>query len=64
MGKLKTQMIVEQEQEFIRKELGYKNQTQTLAGLDMSDEELARFDKEFNDWLDAYEASFGGRDYL
>jgi hypothetical protein len=28
-------------------------------GMVDSDEALAQFDKEFNDWLDAYEKSFG-----
>jgi len=30
-----------------------------VCGIDLSDEELATFDKEFIAWLDAYEASFG-----
>ena len=70
MGKLKNQMIADAEQEFIRQEKRY------LSGRDISsraslcrinepsDEDLARFDKEFNDWLDAYERSFGNGEYL
>lgn len=30
-----------------------------VCGIDLSDEELATFDKEFKEWLEAYEKSFG-----
>jgi hypothetical protein len=30
-----------------------------VCGIDLSDEELATIDKEFMEWLDAYEKSFG-----
>jgi hypothetical protein len=54
MGKLKESLIIEQEQQDINRSGGLN-----VCGLDLSDEELATIDKEFNAWLDAYEASFG-----
>ena len=30
-----------------------------VCGIDLSDQELATLDKEFREWLDAYEKSFG-----
>jgi hypothetical protein len=59
MGKLKNLIITEQEQLDSRLYPKLANKDPRNSGLDVSDEELAQFDKEFNDWLDAYEASFG-----
>jgi hypothetical protein len=59
MGKLKESIIAEQEQLDSRLYKVSANNDPRISGLDISDEELAQFDKEFNDWLDRYEASFG-----
>ena len=58
MGKLKESIIAEQEQLDSRLYKVSANNDPRISGLDISDEELAQFDKEFNDWLDRYEASF------
>jgi hypothetical protein len=64
MSKLKDSIITEQEQLDSRlyPVLANKDPRSSglnVCGIDLSDEELATLDKEFNDWLDAYEASFG-----
>jgi hypothetical protein len=59
MGKLKESIIAKQEQLDSRLYKVSANNDPRISGLDISDEELAQFDKEFNDWLDCYEASFG-----
>jgi len=59
MGKLKESIIAKQEQLDSRLYKVSANNDPRISGLDISDEELAQFDKEFNDWLDRYEASFG-----
>ena len=59
MGKLKNAIIAEQEQMDSRLYPKLANNDPRVSGLDITDEELAQFDKEFNDWLDKYEASFG-----
>ena len=64
MGKLKNLIITEQEQLDSRLYPKVANKDPrgnglNVCGIDLSDQELATLDKEFNDWLDAYEASFG-----
>lgn len=64
MGKLKNALIRHEE---IHRQLSAGKQTHEkldprMRGLVDSDEELLRYEMEFNDWLDKYEASFG--DYL
>lgn len=63
MGKLKNMLIVANEQMDNRLLPKTISTDPRVRGMDISEEELAQFDKEFNEWLDAYEASFG-RDYL
>jgi hypothetical protein len=60
MSKLKDSIITEQEQ--MDNRLLPKSLTKTSrdSGLEITDEVSAQFDKEFNAWLDAYEASFNG----
>jgi hypothetical protein len=61
MGKVKAWAQDEFEKSLATKEqqarFGAGNPRQ--GGMVDSDEAWAQFDKEFNDWLDAYEASFG-----
>ena len=52
MGKLKQALIVEQEQSYA----SFKSEPK---GEVLNQQDWAEFDKEFNAWLDAYEASFG-----
>lgn len=59
MGKLKNMLIVDQEQMDNRLLPKSLSKDPRVSGLDITDEELAQFDKEFNEWLDMYEASFG-----
>lgn len=59
MGKLKNAIIAEQEQMDSRLYSVLANKNPRTSGLEITDEELAQFDKEFNDWLDMYEQSFG-----
>ena len=60
MGKLKNAIIAEQEQMDNRLYPKLANQDPRNSGIqNISDEELAVFDREFNEWLDAYEKSFG-----
>lgn len=59
MSKLKDSIIAEQEQLDARLYPKLANKDPRNSGLDISDAELAQFDKEFNDWLDKYEHSFG-----
>ena len=63
MGKLKNMLIVDEEQLDSRLLPKSLSKDSRVSGMEITDEELAQFDKEFNAWLDAYEASFG-RDYL
>jgi hypothetical protein len=63
MGKLKNMLIVDEEQLDSRLLPKSLSKNPRVRGMEITDEELAQFDKEFNAWLDAYEASFG-RDYL
>ena len=60
MGKLKNAIIAEQEQMDSRLYPKLANNDPRVSGIqNISDEELAVFDREFNEWLDAYEKSFG-----
>jgi len=59
MGKLKNAIIAEQEQMDSRLYQVLANKNPRTSGLEITDEELAQFDKEFNEWLDMYEQSFG-----
>ena len=62
MGKLKNAIIAEQEQMDSRLYPKLANQDPRNSGIqNISDEELAVFDREFNEWLNAYEKSFGNR---
>jgi hypothetical protein len=59
MGKLKSMLIVDQEQMDNRLLPKSLSKDPRVRGMEITDEELAQFDKEFNDWLDRYEQSFG-----
>ena len=56
MGRLKESLIIEQEQMFLSKQGEFQ--------YDDSNAPSPSWEKEFNDWLDAYEASFGTREDL
>ena len=55
MGKLKQALIIEEEEEQMAK----RGKGLNICGIDISDEELATVDREFHEWLDNYEKSFG-----
>ena len=59
MGKLKSMLIVDQEQMDNRLLPKSISTDPRVSGMEITDEELAQFDKEFNEWLDMYEQSFG-----
>lgn len=66
MGKVKAWAQAEFEKSLATKEqqagFGVSNPRGSglnVCGIDLSDEELATLDKEFLEWLDAYEKSFG-----
>lgn len=58
MGKLKN-LIIKNEEAFNR----FKAKQQIIdprdSGLEPTDEDLAKYEAEFADWLDMYEKSFG-----
>jgi len=69
MGKVKAWAQDEFEKSLATKEqqagFGVSNPRQgglNVCGIDLSDEELATIDKEFREWLDAYEKSFGDKE--
>ena len=57
MGKLK-QALIEQEEQ------GYAQFKSAPTELRMNQQDWSEYEKEFNAWLDAYEASFGNREDL
>ena len=59
MGKLKNALIEFDEQRMAKKLL---DKDPRRSGLEDSDEAWAQYEKEFNDWLDRYEQSFGQGD--
>jgi hypothetical protein len=62
MGKVKAWAEAEFEKSLAmkEKEAGFGSaKGLNVCGIDLSDEELATIDKEFLEWLDAYEKSFG-----
>ena len=61
MGKLKNALIEFEEQRMAKKLL---NKDPRNSGLENSDQAWAQYEKEFNDWLDKYEQSFGKQENL
>ena len=62
MGKVK-QLFNEYWEEKLAKAEKHQRQLELdLAQNDLSAEEWATYTKEFNEWLDAYEKSFGDKD--
>ena len=61
MGKLKNALIEFEEQRMAKKLL---DKDPRRSGLEDSDEAWAQYEKEFNDWLDKYEQSFGSQEGL
>ena len=61
MGKVKAWAEAEFEKSLAIREqqAGFGVGNPPNRGMVDSDADLAQFDKEFNDWLDAYEKSFG-----
>lgn len=55
MGKLKQSLIEEQDRSYA----SFKRDPQEFR---MNQQDWAEYEKEFNAWLDAYEASFGGEE--
>jgi len=73
MGKLKQSIIVSEEEQFNANEIDYgwrgllrdvpvANKEEWVAYGMANQQEWAEFSKEFEAWLDAYEASFGTRE--
>ena len=61
MGKLKNALIAFDEQRMTKKLL---DKDPRNSGLEDSDEARQQYEKEFNDWLDKYEQSFGNQENL
>ena len=59
MGKVKASIITEQEQLDNRLYPVLANKDPRISGMQIDDSNIAQFEAEFNDWLDAYEQSFG-----
>ena len=73
MGKLKQSIIVSEEAQFNANEIdyGWRGLLRNVPVVSKEDwvkhgmanqQDWSEFEKEFNAWLDAYEASFGGYD--
>lgn len=61
MGKLKNALIEFEEQRMAKKSL---DKDPRNSGLEDSDQARQQYEKEFNDWLDRFEQSFGSQENL